>query len=105
MVRKFFKALAIAFSIMLSLALVWTGFYNGRLRFENEKLLFSLSDNLVRQKNLLEGRNTLKLKIEEMNFSLSQANRKAKLLERELLLTGHEDQKTIVRIEVSHCLL
>ena len=95
MARKFFKALAIAFSIMLSLALVWTGFYNGRLRFENEKLLFSLSDNLVRQKNLLEGRNTLKLKIEEMNFSLSQANRKAELLERELLLTGHEDQKTV----------
>jgi hypothetical protein len=96
--RKFFKALAIVSSITLSLALIWGGFYNARLRFENEKLLFSLSDNLVRQKNLLEGRNTLKLKIEEMNFLLSQANRKTELLERKLLLTGHEDQKSITEL-------
>ena len=53
----------------------------------------------MRQKNLLEGRNTLKLKIEEMNFSLSQADRKAELLERELLLAGHEDQKTAAELK------
>ena len=69
--RKFFKALAVTFSIFLSAGLVVVGIYNTRLRFENEKLLSSLSVNLAQQKILKQGSQELKSQIEEMKFLMA----------------------------------
>ncbi len=99
--RKFLKSLAITFSIFLSAGLVVAGFYNARLRLENEKLLASLSVNISHQKALREGGDSLKSQIEEMKFVLSQSQRKIELLERRLRLTATEDQKSIAYLKGS----
>jgi hypothetical protein len=99
--RKLFKALAVTFSIFLSAGLLIAGFYNVKLRLENEKLLASLSVNLSHQKALRQGGDSLKLQIEEMKFLLSQSERKTATLQRRLRGAGIEDQKAVVALKGS----
>ncbi|HAJ56406.1 MAG TPA: hypothetical protein DCL35_01405 [Candidatus Omnitrophica bacterium] len=99
--RKFFKGLAVTFSIFLSLGLVIAGFYSSRLRVENEKLLASLSVNLSHQKGLRQGGESLKGQIEDMKFLLSQSDRKIDMLSRRLREVSSDDQKTITTLQGS----
>ncbi|MDD5019582.1 MAG: PilZ domain-containing protein [Candidatus Omnitrophica bacterium] len=99
--RKFLKAAAIVFTITLSLGLVTVGFINARLRYRNEKLLGSLTDTLVRQRNLEKGKDLLELKIDEMQFLLSQSSRRIETLETALALTGRSEKKKIEQLEAS----
>lgn len=93
--RRFLKALAITFSLFLSLGLVGIGAYNTRLRFENEKLLASLSQNFGQQRALKQSRDDLKSQIDEMKFLLSQSDRKIGLLEEQLSRTKSEDSNAV----------
>lgn len=99
--RKLLKAAALTFSIFLSVGLVTAGFYNARLRYENEKLLVSVSENLSRQKSLKQGSDALLAQIEEMRFLLSQSERKIEMLQRRLDLAGREDQRTVAALRGS----
>ncbi len=99
--RRFFKALAITFSIFLSAGLVVAGFYSAKLRYENEKLLMSLSQNLTARRSLERGSLSLKSQIEEMKFLLSQGERKIEILQRNLLETSQDDQKTVGQLQGS----
>ena len=99
--RKFFKAVAIVFTICLSLGLVTVGFYNARLRYQNEKLLGGLTDTLVRQRNLEKGKDLLELKIDEMKFLLTQSSRRIEMLERTLLLTSRDEKQKVEQLEAS----
>lgn len=45
-VRKLFKALAITLTLFLGMALVGTGFYSAKLRYENERLLMNYQKTL-----------------------------------------------------------
>ena len=97
--RKFFKAMAITFTMFLSVALVWAGFYNAKLRYMNEKLLMSLSENLTHQKMLRNGSESLKSQIGEMEFLLSQSERKTGILERRMLDVSQDDKETVARLK------
>ncbi|MFA5039444.1 MAG: PilZ domain-containing protein [Candidatus Omnitrophota bacterium] len=99
--RKLFKAFAIVFTLCLSLGLLIAGFYNVRLRYQNEKLVRGMADNLTRQRNLEKGSSLLELKAEEMRFLVSQSSRKIETLERALLLSRGEDKKKISQLEGS----
>ncbi len=91
--KKLFKAIAITFVIFLSLGLSFAGFYNARLKMENEKLLNSLAVNLSHQKALKSGSDNLKSQIDETKFLLSQSERKMEMLQRRLDLVYKNDQK------------
>ncbi|OIO36440.1 MAG: hypothetical protein AUJ74_02395 [Candidatus Omnitrophica bacterium CG1_02_44_16] len=97
-VRKFLKALAITFTLFLSVALVWSGFYNAKLRYANEKLLMSLSKNITYQRMLRQGSESLKSQIEEAQFLLSQSERKTEILERRVLEVSQDDREATARL-------
>ncbi len=97
--RKFIKALAITFTLFLSVALVWAGFYNARLRYANEKLLMSLSANINQQRMLRQGSESLKSQIKETEFLLSQSERKIEMLSRRLLELGQDDGETKAKLK------
>jgi hypothetical protein len=100
--RKFLKAVAIVFTICLSLGLVTVGFYNARLRYQNEKLLGGLTDTLVRQRNLEKGKDLLELKIDEMEISPDTVEpRRIELLERALLVTNRDEKQKVEQLEAS----
>lgn len=94
-VRRFLKATAIIFSLGLCAGLVLSGFYNIRLRYAKEKLINSLTDKLVQQSILTNGRDTLRSRIDEMKFSLSQSGRKVQKLEKELSSAAATDREAI----------
>jgi hypothetical protein len=100
-VRKMLKAVAITGILFLSIALVGAGFYNARLRYENEKLLASLSVNVAHQKALKQDSGGLKVQIEEMKFLLSQSQRKAEVLQRLLRDLGPENPKASAELQGS----
>lgn len=99
--RKFFKAVAVTCAIFLSIALAGAGFYNARLRYENEKLLAGLSLNISHQKALRQDSSGLKLRIEEMKFLLSQSDRKIEMFQRILLGGGSDDPKALAELRGS----
>lgn len=97
--RRIFKASAIVFILFLGISFFITGFYSMRLRYQNEKLLAGMTDNLVRQRNLEKGSKLLELKIDEMNFLLSQSSRRIDALERVLVFAKGEDKKRVSQLE------
>ena len=96
--RSFFKAVAIAFSFFLSLGLVFSGFYGAKLRLENEKLIVSFSANLSRQQDLMREEKSYQLRIDEMEFLLSQSGRKIENLQGQLLKARQDNKEKAVSL-------
>lgn len=97
--KKLFKASAIVLILCLGLGFLLTGFYSARLKFQNDKLLRGMTDNLVRQRNLEKGSKLLNEKIEEMQTLLSQSGRKIESLQSALFLLRGQDRQKISRVE------
>ena len=96
--RRMLKTLAFTFSFVLSLSLATIGFYNSRLHMENGRLLKSLEANWSRQEVLSKNKDRLKLQIDELNFLLSQSDRKTEILEKQLQAVKADDRQTIVHL-------
>ncbi len=83
--RKFVKALAVVLAIVLSLGIVVEGYFNRKLRFENERLFVNLSGNTRIQKSLMDNSSALELRIQELMFLLNQSQKKTDVLEKDLI--------------------
>lgn len=99
--HRFFKGAAMFLIFSLGIGLVAESFHNLQLRYENEKLLNKLSSNLTDQQLLMTKRRTLESQIDEMNFLLSQSNRKIEILEQQLARTSLDNQKVIADLKNS----
>lgn len=99
--RRFFKALAIIFSFALSAGLMWMGFYNAKLRLDNEKLLGDLSVNFDHRRLLEEGQSQLVSQMSDMKSLLEQSEEKTRALQRQLIITQANDQKAIESLKRS----
>ncbi len=97
--RRFLRFSSIAFTLLLGLSLVFVGYQDIRLRYENEKLLAGLSRNLYHQETLSRGEGILRSQIKEMEFLLSQSDRKIAALQKDLLLVSSNDKKTIAGLQ------
>jgi hypothetical protein len=99
--RQFFKALAISFSLLLSLGLVLAGFTSAKLRLDKERLIGKLASNFSEQRQLQRSRDSLKFQINEMKFLLSQSDRKTELLEERISLAKTNDQQAVAGLTAS----
>lgn len=99
--RRFVKFFAFTFVFLLSAGLVAAGVYTGKLHYENEKLLMSLTQNVVQRRALEEGGASLRLQIEEMKFFYSQGERKIEIFERALRDAVREDKTSVTAVQGS----
>lgn len=101
MTRAVLKSLAFFFTVGLAVALIVIAFYNARLRLCNDTLLKDLSDNVVHQQELERGRQILGSKITEMEFLLTQADRRVEQMEQERKSVSSDEKARLTQIQTS----
>ncbi len=98
---RFLKIFAFGFVILLSAGLLAAGFFNTKLRLENEKLVSSLSEQFASYQALIKARDSLRFQTRELKFSLSQSEAKISALQTRLSQEKRRDPKAATALELS----